>query len=224
MLAGQGRLTLSISGGGRTADDIALSLRGNGAFAVDEGTINGIAPAALIRGLESGTFDVRRDSAAKSAFSLLAGSFDINHGLAKTRTLRLRSPSVSFDADGVVNLSRETLDILVNPGPVSKEQGGGVAAVADGLAPLRIQGPLTSPRIGSAESPLMAGSDGSAPGFNMPGLVVRERGSAKRARQLTDGGAADGRRPVQPRALAPSFTVAPKDSNGSPPLRMESLR
>lgn len=222
-LAGQGRLTLSISGEGRTADDIALSLRGNGAFAVDEGTIDGIAPPAIIRGLESGTFDVRRDSTAKTAFSLLAGSFDINHGLAKTRNLRLRSPSVSFDADGVVNLPRETLNILVNPGPVSKEQGGGVAAVAEHLAPLRIEGPLTGLRIGFANNALMAGSDGSGPVFSMPGLVLRERGSAKR-RQLTDGGAADGRKPVQPRALAPSFAVAPKDSNGSPPLRMESLR
>lgn len=222
-LAGQGRLTLNISGEGRTADDIALSLRGNGAFAVDEGTIDGIAPAAIIRGLESGTFDVWRVSAAKTAFSLLAGSFDINHGLARTRNLRLRSPSVSFDADGVVNLPRETLDILVNPGPVSKEQGGGVAAVAEHLAPLRIEGPLTSPRIGSADSPLMAGSDGSGPVVRMPGLVLRERGSAKRGR-LTDGGAAHGRKSLQPRALAPSFAVAPKDSDGSPPLRMESLR
>lgn len=223
-LEGQGRLTLNISGEGSTAQAIALSLRGNGAFAVDEGTIDGIAPPTLIHGLESGTFDLRRDLAAKTEFSLLAGSFDINHGLAKTRNLRLRSPSVSFDADGVVNLPHETLDILINPGPVAKEQGGGVAAVSEHLAPLRISGPLTSPRIGPADSPLVADSEQSVPLLNLPGLVLRERGGAKRGRQLTDGGAAGGRNPPQPSALAPSFSVAPKDADGSPPLRMESLR
>ncbi|ODR99915.1 hypothetical protein AUC68_01975 [Methyloceanibacter methanicus] len=223
-LEGRARLTLNISGEGRTAQAIALSLRGNGAFAVDEGTIDGIAPPTLIHGLESGTFDLRRDLAAKTEFSLLAGSFDINHGLAKTSNLRLRSPSVSFDADGVVNLPRETLDILINPGPVAKEQGGGVAAVSEHLAPLRIDGPLTSPRIGPADSPLVAESEESVPLLNMPGLVLQERGGAKRGRQLTDGGATGGQNPPQPSALAPSFSAAPTDADGSPPLRMESLR
>lgn len=227
VLGGHGRLAVTLSGQGRDPGAIALSLNGNGAFAVADGTIDGIAPDAILRGLKTGAFDVGQDPAAKTPFSLLAGSFDINHGLAETRNLRLRSPAVSIDSDGVVNLPRQTLAFQVSPGQVAKEHGGGVAAVAEQLVPLRIEGPWASLRIGSEGGELIAGGGASSPGAGAPSLALGTSDQAPRGPLLTDrsvAGSAPGVRTVQPRALAPSFSVAPEDADGSPPLRMESLR
>lgn len=222
-LGGQGKLTLNIAGRAGHWDAMALSLMGNGAFAIGEGAIDGIAAPALVSGLEAGTLDLRPAPDAVMPFSLLAGSFDINHGLATTSNLRLRSPSAHIDVDGVVNLPRESLDLLVNPGPVAKEQGGGVAAVTESLSPFRIEGSLTNPRIGTTTGPLMAGSSGTPKEIIIPGLVLRERGGTRSRSQLTDGGASTGQAP-QPRALAPSFAIAPGDTGAPPTGRTAPLR
>lgn len=222
-IGGQGKLTLNVSGIGGDWDTMALSLMGNGAFAIADGAVDGMATSTLVSELEAGTLDLRPERDAVLPFSLLAGSFDINHGLASTRNLRLRSPSANITADGVVNLARESLDLVLNPGPVEKTQGGGVASTAEHLAPLRIAGPLVSPRIGIASNPLLAESGEAATEIVIPGVVLREKRGARRRTQLTSGGPTTGQEP-QPSALAPSFSVAPADSDGSPPLRMESLR
>ncbi len=222
-IGGKGRLTLNVSGRSGNWDAMALSLMGNGAFAISEGAIDGISSPALVRGLESGTLDLRPDPKAVLPISLLAGSFDINHGLASTSNLRLISPSATIAADGVVNLPRESLDLVVKPGPVSKEQGGGVTATGEHLPPLRVVGPLTRPVVGGAANPLVAGTGPSTLDLVMPGIVLRERRGVKRGNQPTRGSVAAGQTP-QPSALAPSFGVAPQDSNGAPPLRMETLR
>lgn len=220
---GQGRLSLNVSGIGGDWDAMALSLMGNGAFAIADGAVDGMAASTLVHGLEAGTLDLRQEPGAVMPFSLLAGSFDINHGLASTRNLRLRSASANINADGVVNLPRESLDLIVNPGPVEKKQGGGVASTAEHLPPLRIAGPLSQPRIGIVGNPLVAESGKAATEIVIPGIVMREKRGVRRRTQLT-GGAPAGTANTRPSALAPSFSVAPGDSDGSPPLRMESLR
>lgn len=222
-IGGQGKLTLNVSGIGGDWQEMALSLMGNGAFAIADGAVDGMAASKLVSGLESGKLDLHQDPGATMPFSLLAGSFDINHGLASTRNLRLRSPSANINADGVVNLPRDSLDLVVNPGPVEKTQGGGVASTAEHLPPLRIAGPLTNPRIGIAGNPLVAGSGEAATEIVIPGVALREKRGARRRTQITSGGPATGQE-AQPSALAPSFSVAPADGDGSAPLRMESLR
>jgi len=223
-IGGKGRLTLNVSGRSGNWDAMALSLMGNGAFAIAEGAIDGIATPALVRGLEAGRLDLRPNPQAVLPFDLLAGSFDINHGRASTSNLRLVSPTATIAASGVVNLPRESLDLVVKPGPVAKEQGGGVTSTGEHLPPLRVVGPLTRPMIGgAADNPLVAGTGPSTPDLVIPGIVLRERRGGGRGNQITRGGAAAGQT-QQPSALAPSFGVEPQDSNVTPPLRMDSLR
>lgn len=221
-IGGKGKLTLNVSGIGGDWEEMALSLMGNGAFAIADGVVDGMSAPALVSALEAGKLDLRLEPAATMPFSLLAGSFDINHGLASTRNLRLRSPSANIDADGVVNLPRDSLDLVVNPGPVEKTQGGGVASTAEHLPPLRIAGPLTNPRIGIGGNPLVAGGGETATEIVIPGVALNDKRGVRRRTQVTSGAAA-GQNP-QPSALAPSFSVAPADNDGSPPLRMQSLR
>ena len=230
MIEGRGRLTLNLSGHGETASAMAATLMGSGAFALTDGTIDGLDVAALVSSVESGTLDLRPNSAVKTVFDMLAGSVNINNGSIETGNLRLRSASANLDADGVVNIPRGTLDVLVTPDKVTTDQGGGVAAVADNLPPIRVEGPLTSPRIHSGSDQLVAeiGSSNAAPGF--PGMVFRERNDGSHGRKFIDqtrGGTATADRrgqQVQPQALAPPFADAPQDSSAAPPLRTESLR
>ncbi len=219
-MGGKGKLTLNITGEGGDWETMALSLMGNGAFAVSEGAIDGIAAPALVSGLEAGTLNLRADPKAVLPFALLAGSFDINHGVASTRNLRFRSPLANITADGGVNLARDSLDLTVSPGPVAKEQGGGVVSLAEHLPPLRIVGSLQSPRMSLANNPLAAGDAKPASDLVFPGLVLRERRGTKRRNQVTSGGVAAGQT-QQPSALAPSFSAAPQDTRQSPPLRLE---
>ncbi len=221
-MGGKGKLTLNVSGNGGDWEAMALSLMGNGAFAVSDGAIDGIAASALVSGLEAGTLDLRPDPKAVLPFVLLAGSFDINHGVASTRNLRLRSPLANISADGGVNLARDSLDLTVSPGPVAKDQGGGVVSLAEHLPPLRVVGSLTSPRISNANNPLAAGNATPETDLVFPGLVLRERRGTKRRNQLTSGAAAG--QSQQPNALAPSFSVGPQDAGQSPPLRTEPQR
>lgn len=231
MLEGRGRLTLTLSGRGETASAMATTLKGSGAFALADGTIDGLDVAALVSGVESGTLDLRPNPAVKTVFDTLAGSVNINNGTIKTGNLRLRSASVNLDADGLVNLPRATLDILVTPDKVTTEQGGGVAAVADNLPPIRVEGPLAFPRVHAGDDQLVAeiGIPSAAPNF--PGLVFRERNNGSRNRKLVDQArgataTAAGRsgQQVQPQALAPAFSIGPHDGDSAPPLRTESLR
>jgi len=229
MIEGRGRLTLNLSGHGETASAMAATLMGSGAFALTDGTIDGLDVAALVGGAGSGTLDLRPNSAVKTVFDMLAGSVNINNGSIETGNLRLRSASANLDADGVVNLPLGTLDVLVTPDKVATDQGGGVAAVADNLPPIRVEGPLTSPRIHSGSDRLVAeiGAPNAAPAF--PGMVLRERNDGSRGRKFTDKKrgttTADGRgQQVQPQALAPPFDDAAQDGSAAPPLRTESLR
>ncbi|MEM7192391.1 MAG: AsmA-like C-terminal region-containing protein, partial [Pseudomonadota bacterium] len=223
-LTGEGRLTLNLAGQGRDAKSIASSLMGNGAFAIADGSIEGISSEVLAAGLKSGGLDLRKTPGTRTAFSLLAGSFDINHGLATTHNLRLSSPSVSANARGIVNISHNMADLVVTPGPVATELGGGIAEVADGLSPLRIAGPLSNLRIGSSDDALIAGAD-SAHGRDTGGSI--RRGPTSTGVQATAAGNVQA---LKPNALAPSdagapsLSVVPRDADGSPPLRMETLR
>jgi AsmA protein len=224
-MGGKGKLTLNVSGKGGDWEAMALSLMGNGAFAVSDGAIDGIAAPALVSGLEAGTLDLRPDPKAVLPFALLAGSFDINHGVASTHNLRLRSALANITADGGVNLARDSLDLTVSPGPVAKDQGGGVVSLAEHLPPLRIVGSLQSPRMSLASNPLAAvdAKPTADSDLVLPGLVLRERRGTKRRNQVTSGGVAAGQT-QQPSALAPSFSTGPQDTVQSPPLRLEPQR
>ena len=221
-MGGKGRLTLNVSGKGGDWEAMALSLMGNGAFAIADGAIDGIAAPALVSGLEAGTLDFHPDPKAVLPFTLLAGSFDINHGVASTGNLRLRSALANITADGGVNLARDSLNLTVSPGPVAKDQGGGVVSLAEHLPPLRIVGSLQSPRIGLANNPLSAGNVKPASELVFPGLVLRERRGTNRRNQLTSGGVAAGQ--TQPSALAPSFSAGQQDTGQSPSPGIEPQR
>lgn len=231
MIAGKSRLTLTVSGEGADAEAIKSSLTGNGAFVVTDGAIEGMDVPALINGLGEGRLVFRQGPEAKTAFGTLAASFNINEGIARTRNLRLRSQALQVNAKGAVDLPRETLDILATANIVAgAAAGGGRNALAGLSVPVRIEGPLDSPRIRPEIGAMFADTNSTGTVANKIGAALRKKFGGKPVSELIGGlfggSATAGTNPeeAQPQALAPSLSVAPEDGDAGVPMRTEPRR
>lgn len=176
MVSGRAKLNLKISGSGNTADAVKSSLRGNGNVLVSNGAIEGLDLTALIRGLGTGTFDLRQGPGAKTAFSALGGSFTISDGIAETRNLQMISPLLKVGADGTVDLARSNIDIMARPEIVAGPEGRDGANDLAGLSiPFRVEGPLDAPRIQPEIGGLFADTESTSNTVNKIGEALRKR-------------------------------------------------
>ncbi len=104
---------------GQGADMAALlhSLAGDGEFSMDSGTFNGIDFAALTEGLQGRRnrnrprdVDALLARGGESALSTFGGDFEIEDGILKANTLRLRTPSASAEAKVTIDIAGPRLD------------------------------------------------------------------------------------------------------------------
>jgi AsmA protein len=149
MLSGKTKLALQLNGTGSSADEIKSSLTGQGSLAVSDGAIEGINLTEMISSIGEGQIpDVRQGPGAKTAFSDLGGSFTIANGIMETNNLQMTSPLLKVAAAGKVDIAQSTIDILANPEIVAGPEGKSGANDLAGLSvPVRIEGPLDSPKI-----------------------------------------------------------------------------
>jgi AsmA protein len=149
MLSGKTKLALQLNGTGSSADEIKSSLTGQGSLAVSDGAIEGINLTEMISSIGEGQVpDVRQGPGAKTAFSDLGGSFTIANGIMETNNLQMTSPLLKVAAAGKVDIAQSTIDILANPEIVAGPEGKSGANDLAGLSvPVRIEGPLDSPKI-----------------------------------------------------------------------------
>ena len=198
---------------------------------VTDGAIEGMDVPALINGLGEGRLVFRQGPEAKTAFGTLAASFNVNEGIARTRNLRLRSQALQVNAKGAVDLPRETLDILATANIVAgAAAGGGKNALAGLSVPVRIEGPLDSPRIRPEIGAMFADTNSTGTVANKIGAALRKKFGGKPVSELIGGllggSATAGTNPeeAQPQALAPSQSVAPEDGDAGVPMRTEPRR
>jgi len=214
MIAGRTKLTLSISGEGHDAEAIKSSLKGNGAFIVTDGAVGGIDITAFIRKLGEGKFDLRQGADAKTAFSDLGGSFTIDDGIAKTGNLKMLSPLLKVSAVGDVNLRSSTLQFLATPEILAGPEGGGVNDLAGLSVPVRIEGPLDSPRIQPQIGSVFANPKSASKAVSKIGAALRKKFKGKPVGEIIGrllGGM--NAAAAAPQALAPPLSAAPTDSN-----------
>ena len=143
-----------LRGAGTSPHAIAAGLDGNLGLAMQGGTIDArlltrlLGPdfekADLVQGL------VRGGSSQVQCFALRANA---QHGMARAQPLVLRSSLLSLEGTGLVNLGEETLELqLAQHGRVG---GTGVAV------PLRVTGPIRSPKIVADASGALEANAGS---------------------------------------------------------------
>ena len=181
LLSGHTKLALQISGSGGNSDEIKSSLVGQGNFAVSDGAIEGINITELINSVGAGQIpDLRQGPGAKTAFSDLGGSFTIANGVAATNNLQMTSPVLKVTAEGNVDLTQSTIDILARPeitaGPEGKRGANNLAGLS---VPVRIEGPLAKPSIRPEVKAMFANPEQAGKTVNQIGEALQKKFKGK---------------------------------------------
>lgn len=132
------RARLELRGTGASAHALAASLQGHlslvsGAGSFRVGFLDFLGPevGSVLRPLVVGGREAR--------FDCIALRFDVARGIARSRVLFGEGPHVALLGRGAIDLGRERIDVVVVP----KRKVTELAALP---VPLRIEGPLASPR------------------------------------------------------------------------------
>jgi AsmA protein len=181
LLSGHTKLALQIRGSGGNSDEIKSSLAGQGNFAVSDGAIEGINITELINSVGAGQIpDLRQGPGAKTAFSDLGGSFTIANGVAATNNLQMTSPVLKVTAEGNVDLTQSTIDILARPeitaGPEGKRGANNLAGLN---VPVRIEGPLAKPSIRPEVKAMFANPEQAGKTVNQIGEALQKKFKGK---------------------------------------------
>ena len=210
LISGRTKLNLNVSGAGDDADAIKSSLQGRGSFVVTEGAIGGIDITAFISALGRGDFDFRQGPDAETKFSDLGGSFVLANGIARTNNLQMVSPLLKVSAEGAVNITQSSIDILANPEIIAGPEGRGGANDFAGLTvPVRIEGPLADPRIQPQIGKVFVNPKNASRAVNKLGKALQKKFQGRPlgealGRFLGNVQIGGGERQAPPQALAPA--------------------
>ena len=181
MVSGKTKLALQLNGTGSTAAEIKSTLQGQGSLAVSDGAFEGIDLTEMISSIGEGQVpDMRQGPGARTAFSDLGGSFTIANGIIETNNLQMTSPLLKVAAAGKVDIAQSTIDILANPEIVAGPEGKKGANDLAGLTvPIRIEGPLDSPKIKPELKGMFASPEQANKTVKQIGEVIKKKFKGK---------------------------------------------
>jgi AsmA protein len=148
-LDGRLQAKLALRSAGNSQRAILSNLDGTVFAVFQDGAIEGLNVAQMIRSLTSGTLSGWQQSEAQSTdLTQLGASFRVDKGQATTTDLTLVGPLVKMTGAGTVDLGNQTLAFRVEPKLVLTTEGQGRAADPVGFGiPVIIDGPWAEPRI-----------------------------------------------------------------------------
>ncbi|HWU38714.1 MAG TPA: AsmA-like C-terminal region-containing protein, partial [Candidatus Acidoferrum sp.] len=154
LLEGKANLNLDVTTVGTTVSALKKALAGTASIAVRDGAIKGIDIPGTIRKakgmLGSKTpLEEQAQSGVKTDFSELTASFTIKNGVAHNDDLQMKSPLLRLVGKGDINIGEGTMDYTTQTSIVATATGQGGKELADvaGLTvPVRVTGPLASPK------------------------------------------------------------------------------
>jgi len=153
MLEGKGRVTLDVSGEGKTLSAIKKALNGSASLDLTDGALKGINIAATIRNARARLGSLKGETtqasnvAEKTDFTELKTSFAIKNGIARNSDLSLKSPLLRMAGEGDINIGADRVDYLAKATLVATAagQGGKDRSELDGITiPVHISGPYAS--------------------------------------------------------------------------------
>ncbi len=148
-VSGRGAFSINIASAGRSQRQMISMLRGSGNVKFENGAIEGINVAQMIRRLKKGSLQGwSRGAQVKTDFSILTGSFKISDGIVSNRDLKMIGPLVRLQGSGIVDLPGQWLDYKARPKLVASLKGQGGREDRKGLViPVKIKGPWDNPKI-----------------------------------------------------------------------------
>ena len=109
-------LAVDLEARGRSEHEMVRTLDGSGRFSVRDGRVSGLDLDRIAEAVENHDPNLaalfeRAMSGGETAFSALDGSFDLDRGILRVGTLGLRTPTMSADVTGRVDLPRWDVDL-----------------------------------------------------------------------------------------------------------------
>lgn len=152
-LLGRGELEVDVRMVGLSEPEIRRSLNGTTRFAFRDGAWKGVNVAQLIRDASStlglGGGSLETGTPGQTDFSEMSGSATITNGVIRNQDLKAQSPLLRIDGKGEVDLPKDTIDYTVVTelvGSLEGQGGKGRSELSGVPIPVRITGPLTSPK------------------------------------------------------------------------------
>lgn len=138
LIDGRGRIVIAVSAEGGSERELVSTLAGRAEVKVADGALVGWDADAALAGLGQGRMPpTERRPEARTPFTELSGNFNITHGVARTRDLRLDGRTLAATGTGTVNIVDRNIDFLLK----SRMASGGIEV------PVRIAGGWDNPSI-----------------------------------------------------------------------------
>lgn len=138
LVDGKARIFLAVNATGASERELVSALTGRAEFKATEGALVGWDADAIVSEAARGHMpSTERRLDARTPFRELSGSFQVTHGVARSRDLKLDSDAVSSSGTATVNIVDRNLDILLKP----KLASGGLEV------PVRIAGAWDAPDL-----------------------------------------------------------------------------
>lgn len=225
---GKMQAKIAVRAGGASQAAIMSSLDGTAFANFQDGSIQGINLAKMVRSLTTSTQSGWQESSDQATdLTQLSASFRAEKGQATTRDLALVGPLVRMTGAGTVDLGAKSLAFRVEPKLVMSIEGqGSSAANPVGLGvPVMIEGPWSAPHIYPDVAGMLDNPDGAYAKLKEmgKGLFGAQSGASSDARGGTLGETLGTliqqglRRDPNAPASRPSVPGSPAQSGAAPP-------
>ncbi|MFV8462888.1 AsmA family protein [Vibrio campbellii] len=153
MLEGTGNIDLNVKGKSLTPTGIKKNLVGTIAINFEDGAVNGINVAQLIRenyAKIKGEKVESTNEAKKTDFSAMKATLKVDKGWVSTNDLSAQSPLLRVTGQGKANFIHETVDFLVRTsivGTLEGQGGKGIDDLKDVTIPIKVTGQWADPKF-----------------------------------------------------------------------------
>lgn len=152
-LEGTGNINVDISGKSLTVNGIKKNLAGTVSILFEDGAVNGINVAQLIRenyAKFKGKEVEKQNEPLKTDFSALQATLKLNKGTVSTNDLSIQSPLLRIHGEGKANYLQEDVDFLLRTsivGSLSGQGGKDIDELRDITIPINISGKWADPKF-----------------------------------------------------------------------------
>ncbi|MCK8088254.1 AsmA family protein [Vibrio sp. 1CM8B] len=153
MLEGTGNIDVNVKGKSLTPTGIKQNLVGTIAINFEDGAVNGINVAQLIRenyAKIKGEKVESTNEAQKTDFSAMKATLKVDKGWVSTNDLSAQSPLLRVTGQGKANFINETVDFLVRTSIVGSLEGQGGKSIddlKDVTIPIKVTGQWAAPKF-----------------------------------------------------------------------------
>ncbi|WKY58948.1 AsmA family protein [Vibrio sp. SNU_ST1] len=153
-LEGTGNIDVNVKGKSLTPTGIKKNLVGTIAINFEDGAVNGINIAQLIRenyAKIKGEKVESKDESQKTDFSAMKATLKVDKGWVSTNDLSAQSPLLRVTGQGKANFINETVDFLVRTSIVGSLEGQGGKSIddlKDVTIPIKVTGQWADPKFG----------------------------------------------------------------------------